>query len=256
MNVFIAGHNGMVGSAIRKKIKKDYFFKNILIAERQEVDLLNKQQTYSYLKNNNVQFIFIAAAKVGGINSNNKYPADFIYENLTIQNNIIESAKNLGIKKLLFLGSSCIYPKFSNQPIQENQLLSGYLENTNKPYAIAKIAGIEMCSAFNRQYGTDYRSVMPTNLYGPGDNYDLENSHVIPALIRKFVEAKKFDYNQVIIWGTGKPLREFMFVDDLAEACIYISKLEKSNYEKFLKKELNFNLTLTEATISLPLSTQ
>ena len=180
--------------------------------------------------------VIIAAAKVGGIHANNIYPADFIYENLQIQNNLIHYSHIQNVKKLLFLGSSCIYPKYAKQPMKENVLLTGSLEETNEPYAIAKIAGIKLCESYNRQYNRDYRSVMPTNLYGPGDNYNLENSHVVPGLIRRFHEAKVNDQKTVVVWGTGKPRREFLYVDDMAEACVFIHELDKSEFKKKSKK--------------------
>jgi GDP-L-fucose synthase len=232
--IFVAGHNGMVGSAICRILKKQDLI--ILTKEKNELDLLNQESVKNFFKNNQIDQIYLAAAKVGGINANNTYPAQFIYENLMIQSNIIHSAFKSGIKKLLFLGSSCIYPKNANQPISEEELLNGKLESTNEPYAIAKIAGIKLCESYNRQYGEkyniDYRSVMPTNLYGQGDNYHPENSHVIPALIYRFNFAKNNNLPKINIWGTGKPKREFLHVDDLAKACILVMNLQKDIFVK------------------------
>ena len=218
--IFVAGHNGMVGSAIcRQLVHQDA---EIVTATRGELDLTNQLHVKRFFNEHNFDQVYLAAAKVGGILANNEYPADFIYQNLIIQSNVIYSAYKSGVSKLLFLGSSCIYPKLAKQPMVEAELLTGFLEPTNEPYAIAKIAGIKMCESFNRQYGTDYRSVMPTNLYGPGDNYDLDNSHVVPALIRKFHEAKLANSSEVEAWGTGSALREFLHVDDMAAASIHI----------------------------------
>jgi GDP-L-fucose synthase len=221
--IFVAGHNGMVGSAIVRKLK-DLGYNNILTKSRKELDLTNQFQVSQFFHFERPEYVFLAAAKVGGIKANNDYKAEFIYQNLMIQSNIINSSFNSKVKKLLFLGSSCIYPKHSQQPIREEYLLGGYLENTNDAYAIAKIAGIKMCQSYNQQYGTNYISVMPTNLYGINDNYDLNNSHVLPAMIRKFHEAKISGKDKVEIWGTGNPMREFLFVDDLADACIFLMK--------------------------------
>ena len=230
--IFIAGHNGLVGSALVRLLQTHNV--EILVKDRKELDLLNQQSVQSFFKNEKIDQVYLAAAKVGGIYANNTYPAEFIYENLMIQNNIIHNAFLNGVKKLLFLGSSCIYPKYTNQPMKEEELLTGKLESTNEPYAIAKIAGIKMCESYNRQYGEsndiDYRSIMPTNLYGPGDNYDPENSHVIPALIRRFHEAKINNLPEVIIWGSGTPKREFLYVDDLAKASIHLMNLDKKTY--------------------------
>ena len=220
MSIFIAGHNGMVGSAILRKLKEKNKDAEIILKTREELDLTNQSDVTNFYKEYSPNEVIIAAAKVGGINANNSYPADFIYDNLLIQCNLIHGAYKSGVKKLLFLGSSCIYPKESENPIKEESLLTGELEKTNEPYAIAKIAGIKLCESYNRQYGLNYLSVMPSNLYGPGDNYDLENSHVIPALIKKFYEAKAEGLPSVNIWGSGKPLREFLHVDDLAEASL------------------------------------
>ena len=229
--IFVAGHNGLVGSAIVRKLR-DKGYKKIITANRSKLDLTNQIKVYNFLKKKKPKFIFIAAAKVGGIYSNNKYRADFIYSNLSIQNNIIHSAYRCNIKDIIFLGSSCVYPKFCNQPIKEEYLLNGKLEKTNEPYAIAKIAGIKLCESYNRQYGVDYRSVMPTNLYGPGDNFHEDDSHVIPALIRRFYEATIEEKKEVIIWGTGNAKREFLHVDDMAAASLFILDLPKADYER------------------------
>ena len=219
--IFIAGHRGMVGSAILRKLTSEGYT-NIITKSKKELDLTNQFQVNHFFHFERPEYVFIAAAKVGGIKANNDYKADFIYQNLMIQTNIINASYQTGVKKLLFLGSSCIYPKMAPQPLKEEYLLSGHLETTNDAYAIAKIAGIKMCQSFNQQYGTNYISVMPTNLYGPGDNYNLENSHVLPALIRKFHEAKMYGNPEVVIWGSGKPMREFLYVEDLADALIYL----------------------------------
>lgn len=222
--IFVAGHKGMVGSAIVRSLKgKGYT--NILTKTRQELDLLNQKAVHSYLKQEQPEYIFIAAAKVGGIQANNIYRADFIYQNLMIEMNLIHGAHEANIQKLCFLGSSCIYPRDCQQPIKEEYLLTGLLEQTNEPYAIAKIAGIKLCESYNHQYDRQYISVMPTNLYGPNDNYDLDNSHVLPALIRKAHEAKKNNGLSFAVWGSGTPRREFLYVDDLAEACIYLMEI-------------------------------
>ena len=223
--IFLAGHNGLVGSAIlRRLIFLGY--KNILIVDKKKLDLTNQKKVFLFLKRNRPQAIIIAAAKVGGINANNKYRANFIYENLAIQNNLIHSAFLNKIKNLIFLGSSCVYPKNSKQPIKEKYLLTGPLEHTNEPYAIAKIAGIKMCESYNIQYGTNYKCLMPSNTYGPNDNYNLENSHFFPALIRKVHDAKIKKVNKIILWGTGKPKRELIYVDDVADACIFFLNKE------------------------------
>lgn len=219
--IYIAGHRGMAGSAILRRLQKEGY-SNIVFRTSQELDLRNQQAVTSFFEQEQPEYVFLAAAKVGGILANNTYRADFIYENIAIQNNIIYQAYKQQVKKLLFLGSSCIYPKFAPQPIKEEYLLTGTLEHTNEPYAIAKIAGIKMCQAYHDQYGCNFVSVMPTNLYGEGDNYDPQNSHVIAALIRKFYEAKRDKQPQVEIWGTGTPRREFLNADDLADACYYL----------------------------------
>ncbi|MBU4347934.1 GDP-L-fucose synthase [Patescibacteria group bacterium] len=219
--IYIAGHLGLVGSAIVRKLK-DGGYTNLILRTRQELDLLNSVAVADFFKTEKPDFVFLAAAKVGGIMANKTYPADFINENLVIEMNIIRNAFLNKVEKLLFLGSSCIYPKFSSQPIKEEYLLTGELEPTNKAYALAKIAGIVACQSYNQQHGTNFISAMPTNLYGLNDNFDLETSHVIPAMIRKFHEAKVMDQESVILWGTGKPSREFLYVDDLADACIFL----------------------------------
>ncbi|TGL66485.1 GDP-L-fucose synthase [Leptospira jelokensis] len=219
--IYVAGHKGLVGSAI-VKILNQSGFTNVIGKSHAEMDLQNQSQVLEFFEREKPEYVFLAAAKVGGIHANNTYPAEFIFSNLQIQNNIIDASYRYGIKKLCFLGSSCIYPKFAKQPMDEGQLLDGKLEPTNEPYAVAKIAGIVMCQSYNRQYGTNYISVMPTNLYGPGDNYHPENSHVLPALIRRFHEAKKQNLPEVVIWGTGKPLREFLYSEDMARACVFL----------------------------------
>ncbi len=218
--IYVAGHNGMVGSAIIRKLKMDGY-SNILVRSSKELDLRNQNNVEKFFVNEKPDYVFLAAAKVGGILANNTYKAEFIYDNLSIQNNVIHAAYKNNVKKLLFLGSSCIYPKFADQPIQEESLLKSELEPTNEPYAIAKIAGLKMCQFYKEQYDCNFISLMPTNLYGPNDNFDLKNSHVLPALLRKFHEAKVNEFNSVILWGTGFPMREFLHVDDLADACIY-----------------------------------
>ena len=219
--IYVAGHRGMVGSAILRKLQKEGY-SNIITKTSKELDLRIQKDVDDFFKHEKPKYVFLAAAKVGGILANNTYRAEFIYDNLMIQSNVIHSAYKYGVKKLLFLGSSCIYPKYAPQPMKEEYLLSGYLEPTNEPYAIAKIAGIKMCEAYRYQYGCNFISAMPTNLYGPNDNYDLNNSHVLPALIRKFHEAKIYNKKEVTVWGTGNPLREFMHVDDLADACLFL----------------------------------
>ncbi|MBP6512213.1 MAG: GDP-L-fucose synthase, partial [Bacteroidia bacterium] len=219
--IFIAGHRGMVGSAIVRNLQKRGF-NNLILKTSSELDLRNQMAVESFFAEYQPHYVFLSAAKVGGIVANNTYRGEFIYENLMIQNNVIHYAYKYGVKKLLFLGSSCIYPKMCPQPIKEEYLLSGYLEATNEPYAIAKIAGLKMCESYRKQYGVEMISAMPTNLYGPNDNYDLNNSHVLPALIRKFHDAKIKNLDSVEIWGTGSPKREFLHVDDLADACVFL----------------------------------
>lgn len=229
-NIFVAGHRGMVGSAIVRQLEKDPS-NRIITAARDDLDLTNQTQVNEFFAKNEIDQVYLAAAKVGGIHANNTYPAEFIYQNLMIEANIIHAAHSSNVQKLLFLGSSCIYPKLAEQPMSESTLLTGTLEPTNEPYAIAKIAGIKLCESYNRQYGRDYRSVMPTNLYGPGDNYHPENSHVIPALIRRFHEAKKNNASEVVAWGSGTPMREFLYVDDMAAASVFVMELDKAIYE-------------------------
>jgi GDP-L-fucose synthase len=219
--VYVAGHRGLVGSALIRRLHNGGY-RNIIMRTHAELDLLDQRAVHDFFQVEKPDHVFLAAAKVGGIEANNTYPADFIYQNLVIQNNVVHAAYEAGVKRLLFLGSSCIYPKFAPQPMKEEYLLTGLLEPTNEPYAIAKIAGIKMCGAYNRQYGTHFMSVMPTNLYGPGDNYDLRNSHVMPALIRKMHEAKIQGDKEVVIWGTGTPRREFLSSDDMADACVFL----------------------------------
>ena len=228
--VFVAGHRGMVGSAIVRQLEKQGGCE-IVTRTRHELNLLSQADVADFFATENIDQVYLAAAKVGGIVANNTYPAEFIYENLTIQNNIIHAAHTNGVQDLLFLGSSCIYPKFAEQPMKETALLTGTLEETNEPYAIAKIAGIKMCESYNRQYGRNYRSVMPTNLYGENDNFHPQNSHVIPALIRRFHEAKLANQAEVVAWGTGKPMREFLHVDDMAAASIYVMNLDQETYQ-------------------------
>ncbi|MGZ3917232.1 MAG: GDP-L-fucose synthase [Flavisolibacter sp.] len=219
--IYVAGHRGMVGSAIVRKLRKEGY-KNLLMAPSSELDLRDQTAVRKFFENEKPHYVFLAAARVGGIMANNTYRANFLYDNLMIQNNVIHHSWQNGVKKLLFLGSSCIYPKMAPQPLKEEYLLTGPLEYTNEPYAIAKIAGIEMCDAYRIQYGCNYISAMPTNLYGPHDNYDLNNSHVLPALLRKFHEAIQQEAKEVVVWGTGSPRREFLHVDDLADACFFL----------------------------------
>ena len=229
--IFVAGHRGMVGSAIVRKLQ-EHGYSNIVTRARDDLDLVQQADVKTFFAKEGIDQVYMAAAKVGGILANNTYPAEFIYQNLMVEANVIHEAWQAGVKKLLFLGSSCIYPRLAPQPMAENMLLTGVLEPTNEPYAIAKIAGVKICESYNRQYGTDYRSVMPTNLYGPGDNYHSENSHVIPGLIRRFHEAKRKAAPQVLIWGTGAPMREFLYVDDMAEACLHIMELDPDSYAR------------------------
>ena len=227
--IFVAGHKGMVGSAICRQLEKDRDA-TILTAVREELDLLSQIEVHGFLKRERPDAIILAGSKVGGIHANNEYPAEFIFENLQIQNNIIHGSHLADVQSLLFLGSSCVYPKLASQPMAEDALLSGKLEPTNEPYAIAKIAGIKMCESYNRQYGRDYRSVMPTNLYGPGDNFHSENSHVLPALMLRFHEAKINGDKEVVVWGSGEPRREFLHVDDMAAASIFVMGLSEDAY--------------------------
>lgn len=235
--IYVAGHRGMVGSAIVRQLRAlGHPAEQIVTRTHAEVDLTIQAEVNQFFASEKPEQVYLAAARVGGIHANNTYPAEFIYQNLMIQANVIEAAFRNGVRKLMFLGSSCIYPKLASQPMREDALLTGTLESTNEPYAIAKIAGIKLCESYNRQYGVshgvDYRSVMPTNLYGPGDNYHPENSHVIPALIRRFHEAKVSQAPSVVIWGTGTPKREFLYVDDMAAASVHVMNLDKSSYEK------------------------
>lgn len=223
--IYIAGHRGLVGSAILRCLDKDGF-ENLIVRSRAELDLTDPRAVNAFFAAEKPEYVFLAAAKVGGILANNTYPVDFLRENLSMELNVLDAAHRHGVKKLLFLGSSCIYPKFAPQPMKEEYLLTGELEPTNEPYAIAKIAGIKLCQAYRKQHGADFISVMPTNLYGPRDNFDLKTSHVLPALIRKFHEAKERGYQEVVVWGTGAPRREFLYVDDLADACVFLM----SNY--------------------------
>jgi len=264
--IYIAGHRGLVGSAILRQLKKEGF-QNLVLRTHSELDLVNQNAVDNFFEKEQPEYVFLAAAKVGGILANNTYPADFIYQNLMIEANVIHAAYKYNVKRLLFLGSSCIYPKFAQQPMKESELLQGPLEPTNEPYAIAKITGIKLCESYNRQHNTDFRSVMPTNLFGPGDNFDLQNSHVLPALIRKFhlaklasdgdfkgiekneevfgpvpEDIKKALYSpspKVVLWGTGKARREFLYVDDLADACVYIMKLEPDIYKEHTEPMLS-----------------
>jgi GDP-L-fucose synthase len=237
-HIFVAGHKGMVGSAIIKRLQQDSS-NYIVTANRAELDLTCQKAVNDFFVEHNIDQVYLAAAKVGGIHANNEYPAEFIYENLMIEANIIHSAHKNNVQQLLFLGSSCIYPKLSEQPMKEEVLLTGILEPTNEPYAIAKIAGIKLCESYNRQYGRDYRSVMPTNLYGENDNFHPENSHVIPALLRRFHEAKLNNDPVVKAWGTGKPMREFLYVDEMAEASVFVMNLNKAAYERETKPMLS-----------------
>ena len=238
MKIYVAGHNGMVGSAIIRLLKNQGYA-NIVTRNSAELDLRNQKAVRDFFVSEQPDQVYLAAAKVGGIQANNTYPAEFIYENLMIQSNVIHEAWQVGVKKLLFLGSSCIYPKSVSQPMKESALLTGILESTNEPYAIAKIAGIKQCESYNRQYAVDYRSVMPTNLYGIGDNFTLENSHVIPALIRRFHEAKIINASDVTIWGSGTAKREFLYVDDMAEASVYVMNLDKVEYDQNVEPMLS-----------------
>ena len=241
--IYVAGHKGMVGSAIVRRLN-DLGYNNIVTRSRQELDLLDQSAVHQFFNEEKPYYVFLAAAKVGGIHANNTYRADFIYQNLVIETNIIHAAYQSGTQGLMFLGSSCIYPRDCPQPIKEEYLLTGPLEPTNEPYAVAKIAGIKLCESFNSQYGTHYTSVMPTNLYGPNDNYDLETSHVIPALLRKTHDAKVNGESQVTVWGSGKPLREFLHVDDMANACVYL--MENKVSETLINVGTGEDLTIRE----------
>ena len=234
--IYVAGHRGLVGSALVRKIARSGY-RNLVLRTHAELDLTNQVEVERFFVKDRPSYVFLAAAKVGGILANRTYPVEFISQNLLIQANVIEAAHRFGVKRLLFLGSSCIYPKLAPQPIPENSLLSGPLEPTNRPYAVAKIAGIEMCWAYNRQYDTRYLAAMPTNLYGPGDNYDLETSHVIPALLCKMHEAKTNGKREVVLWGTGTPRREFLYSDDLAEACLFLMNLNDQTFDSLALSE-------------------
>jgi GDP-L-fucose synthase len=239
--IYIAGHRGLVGSAIVRKLQENGFT-DLITRTHSELDLLDQKAVADFFKSERPEYVILAAAKVGGIGANNTYPADFIYQNLEIQNNVIHQAYVNGVKKLLFLGSVCIYPKLAPIPVKEEYLLSGALEPTNEPYALAKIAGIKLCQSYNRQYGTDFIAVMPANLYGPGDNFDLEKSHVVPALIRKFHEAKVNGAGSITLWGTGKARREFLFVDDMADGCLFLLENFDPTKEQNEKGEIFLNL--------------
>jgi GDP-L-fucose synthase len=234
--IYIAGHRGLVGSAIHRELLRQGYG-NILTRTRRELDLLDDVAVDAFFSSERPDYVFLAAAKVGGILANNTYPADFIRDNLIIQTNIIESSRRANVKRLLFLGSSCIYPRLCSQPMKEEYLLTGPLEPTNRPYAVAKIAGIEMCWSYNRQYGTRYLAAMPTNLYGPGDNFDLNNSHVLPALIRKTTEAQIAGENKIVVWGTGTPRRELLYSDDLAQACCFLMNLDDERFSSLLRDD-------------------
>ena len=236
--IFVAGHRGMVGSAICRLLQKQADIE-IITRTRNELDLRDQRAVHEFMQSEKPDEVILAAAKVGGIHANNTYPAEFIYQNLQIQNNVIHAAHINDVQKLLFLGSSCIYPRAVEQPMREDALLTGILEPTNEPYAIAKIAGIKMCESYNRQCGRDYRSVMPTNLYGPGDNYHPENSHVVPALIRRFHEAKEKKLDEVVVWGSGRPMREFLYVDDMAEASLLVHNFDQMTYLENTKPMLS-----------------
>jgi GDP-L-fucose synthase len=229
--IYVAGHRGLVGSAIARALRKRGVT-DIVTRTHAEMDLTDQAQVRAFFAAEHIDEVYLAAARVGGIHANNTYPAEFIYDNLMMQSNVIHEAWRSGVSKLLFLGSSCIYPRMADQPIREEYLMTGTLEPTNEPYAVAKIAGIKMCESYHRQYGADFRSVMPTNLYGPGDNYHPENSHVIPALIRRFHEAKTSGAPTVTIWGTGTPRREFLYVDDMADACVHVMTLDRAQYDR------------------------
>lgn len=244
--IYVAGHRGMVGSAIVRKLHAEGYH-NLVLKTSVELDLRNQAAVEKFFEKEKPEHVFLAAAKVGGIMANKTYRADFLYENLMIESNVIHQSYVHGVRKLLFLGSSCIYPKMAPQPLKEEYLLSGYLEETNEPYAIAKIAGIKLCENYRHQYGCDFISAMPTNLYGPNDNYDLQNSHVLPALIRKFVEAKSLNISSVEIWGTGNPLREFLHVDDLADACFFLMQSYSSN--EFVNVGSGFEISIKDLAL-------
>lgn len=245
--IYVAGHRGLVGSAITRRLQLGGY-KNLLLRSHIELDLTEQSAVNNFFREQQPEFVFLAAARVGGIYANNAYRADFLYQNLMIESNIIHASYSHGVQKLMFLGSSCIYPKFAQQPMKEEYLLTGLLESTNEPYAVAKIAGIKLCGAYNSQYRTNYMSVMPTNLYGPGDNYDLKKSHVLPALIRKMHEAKKLKINEVVVWGTGTPRREFLYSNDLADACVFL--MENYNADdigEFINIGVGKDITIRDA---------
>lgn len=246
--IYVAGHRGMVGSAIIRKLEREGY-QNIIVKTSVELDLRDQSKVEEFFTKENPAYVFLAAAKVGGIHANNSYRGEFIYDNMMIQNNVIHHAYKSGVKKLLFLGSSCIYPKLAPQPLNESSLLSDFLEPTNEPYAIAKIAGIKMCEAYRHQYGCDFISAMPTNLYGPNDNYDLNNSHVLPALLRKFHEAKVNEDNKVVVWGTGSPKREFLHVADLADACFFL--MENYSGSDFVNVGSGKDLSIKELALMI-----
>ncbi|HUX45430.1 MAG TPA: GDP-L-fucose synthase [Terracidiphilus sp.] len=234
--IFVAGHRGLVGSALRRGLEQRGF-SNLLLRTHAELDLTDREAVHAFFRDEKPEYVFLAAAKVGGIRANDDYPADFIRENLEIQTHVIDASFQNGVERLLFLGSSCIYPKLAPQPLKEEYLLTGPLEPTNRAYALAKIAGIEMCWSYNRQHGTRYLAAMPTNLYGPGDNFDLQGSHVLPALMRKVVEAKRAGSKELVVWGSGEPRREFLYSDDLAEACIHLMRLPESTFDSLLTRD-------------------
>jgi GDP-L-fucose synthase len=244
--IYVAGHKGMVGSAILRKLQKDGF-NHLVYKSSKELNLTDQEAVNDFFQQEQPKYVFLAAAKVGGIQANNIYKAQFLYENLMIQNNVIHAAYLNNISKLLFLGSTCIYPKFAPQPLKEDYLLSGVLEPTNEPYAIAKIAGIKMCESYRYQYGVNFISAMPTNLYGPNDNYDLNNSHVLPALLRKFHEAKVNNLEEVVVWGSGTPLREFLHVDDLADACLFL--MQNYNEAEFVNVGTGIDISIKDLAI-------
>ncbi len=244
--IYIAGHNGMVGSAIQRNLK-NLGYDNFVLRSSKELDLTRQDQVEAFFAKEKPEYVFLAAAKVGGIQANNTYRADFIYQNIMIECNVIHAAHVNGVKKLLFLGSTCIYPKMAPQPLKEDSLLSGYLESSNEPYAIAKIAGIKMCESYRKQFGSDFISAMPTNLYGPNDNYDLNNSHVLPALIRKFHEAKVQGIPEVVVWGTGKPMREFLHVDDMANACVFL--MQEYSSEEFVNVGTGVDISIKDLAV-------
>lgn len=244
--IYVAGHRGLVGSAITRRLVSGGY-SNIIRRTHAELDLTDQRAVNEFFEKEKPEYVFLAAAKVGGIYANNTYPADFVYQNLMIESNIIHASYRHGVKKLMFLGSSCIYPKNAPQPMKEEHLLTGILEPTNEPYAIAKITGIKMCGSYNRQYGTNFMSAMPTNLYGPGDNYDLKNSHVLPALVRKMHEAKTQGAKEVVVWGTGAPKREFLYSDDLADACVFLmEKYNASDLGEFVNIGVGKEITIRE----------